>query len=146
VKDSRLGRLSQDLTALERATLVLRSWKDGREEDLSWRYTMPQSQGHEFNRPIELMNGVNVRLFPRQSHRSRMKPTFRCPASAFSRPADFYLEQHTSQAAHTKQPLCSEPGRVTLPDTTSSAGDGRASNPAAPHKARSGARDERGPF
>ena len=63
-KDSRLSRLSSALTAEERALLVLRSWKDGREEDPAWRLTMPEAQAREFNRFIRLMNGVNRNLLP----------------------------------------------------------------------------------
>ena len=63
-RDTRLDRLSDRLTAQERALLVLRSWKEGREEDWSWRWSMPAEQVPAFNRLIELMNGVNVRLLP----------------------------------------------------------------------------------
>jgi hypothetical protein len=63
-RDNRLDRLSSSLTAKERALLVLRSWKEGKEEEPSWRWAMPNDQAREFNRLIELMNGVNVRLRP----------------------------------------------------------------------------------
>jgi hypothetical protein len=43
---------------------VLRSWKEGKDEDMAWRYSMPWGQEGEFNRLIELMNGVNVHLAP----------------------------------------------------------------------------------
>jgi hypothetical protein len=61
-KDHRLDRLSETLTAKERAVLVLRSWKEGRDEDPSWRWSMPSSQGEDFNRYIGLMNGVNTKV------------------------------------------------------------------------------------
>ena len=67
-KDRRLSRLSSVLTAQERALLVLRSWKEGREEDPSWRSTMPDEQVLEFNRYIRLMNGVNRNLGPLLLH------------------------------------------------------------------------------
>lgn len=63
-RDNRLDRLSSSLTAKERAVLVLRSWKEGKDEEPSWRWAMPNDQAREFNRLIELMNGVNVRLQP----------------------------------------------------------------------------------
>lgn len=56
---ARLGKVSHTLAVKERALLVLRSWKEGREEDPAWRATMPEGQVHEFNRLIGLMNGVN---------------------------------------------------------------------------------------
>jgi hypothetical protein len=49
--DSRLSRLSP--------SLVLSAWKEGKEDDPSWRRTMPQEQAHEFNRYISLMNVAN---------------------------------------------------------------------------------------
>jgi hypothetical protein len=61
---NRVERLYDRLTARERAVLVLRSWKDGKDEDPAWRYSMPSDQTAEFNRLIELMNGVNVHLAP----------------------------------------------------------------------------------
>jgi hypothetical protein len=61
-KDNRLDRLSETLSAKERAVLVLRSWKDGKDEDPAWRRTMPSGQGSEFNHYIGLMNGVNTRI------------------------------------------------------------------------------------
>jgi hypothetical protein len=63
-KDSRLSKVSNVLTARERALLVLRSWKAGEDEDPAWRWRMPESQVHAFNRLIALMNGVNVHLKP----------------------------------------------------------------------------------
>jgi hypothetical protein len=36
-RDARLDRLTHTLTARKRGLLVLRSWKEGREEDRSWR-------------------------------------------------------------------------------------------------------------
>jgi hypothetical protein len=61
-KDHRLDKITETLTAKERALLVLRSWKEGAEEDPAWRRTMPTEQGREFNRYIGLMNGVNTRV------------------------------------------------------------------------------------
>ena len=58
----RLERLYPELSAKERALLVLQSWKEGQEEDPGWRLTMPPEQVPEFNRYIGLMNGVNRRL------------------------------------------------------------------------------------
>jgi len=58
----RLERLYPELSAKERALLVLQSWKEGREEEPGWRLTMPESQVLAFNRYIGLMNGVNRRL------------------------------------------------------------------------------------
>ena len=55
----RLGRLYPELTARERALLVLEAWKRGREEDPRVRKTMPDEQAPEFNRYIKLMNAVN---------------------------------------------------------------------------------------
>ena len=66
--DGRLSRLSSALTAKERALLVLRSWKEGKEEDPAWRYRMPDEQVLEFNRYIRLMNGVNRNLGPLLLH------------------------------------------------------------------------------
>ena len=63
-KDSRLDRLAESLTARERAVLILQAWKEGKREDRSWRWTMPDEQAVEFNRLIDLMNGVNIRLGP----------------------------------------------------------------------------------
>jgi hypothetical protein len=60
----RVERLYDRLTARERAIMVLRSWKEGKDEDMAWRYSMPWEQEGEFNRLIELMNGVNVHLAP----------------------------------------------------------------------------------
>lgn len=61
-RDARLDKLTHTLTARERGLLVLRSWKEGNDEDPAWRATMPEQQVHEFNRLIGLMNGVNTRL------------------------------------------------------------------------------------
>ncbi len=61
-KDHQLEKMFESLTAHERAVLVLRSWKEGKDEDPAWRRTMPSSQGSEFNHYIGLMNGVNTRI------------------------------------------------------------------------------------
>ena len=60
--DVRIQGISEGLTAQERALLVLRSWKEGKEEDRSWRATMPDDQVPAFNRLIHVMNGVNRNL------------------------------------------------------------------------------------
>ena len=60
--DSRLSRLAPALSARERAILVLNAWKEGKEDDPSWRRTMPQNQAHEFNRYIGLMNVANRQI------------------------------------------------------------------------------------
>lgn len=58
----RLDRLHDRLTARERAKLVLRAWKQGKDEDPWVTLTMPDHQAREYNRLITLMNGVNIRL------------------------------------------------------------------------------------
>ena len=60
--DARLNKLMPALTAKERAVLILRSWKEGVEEDPLWRSTMPRDQSSEFNRLISLMNVCNVNV------------------------------------------------------------------------------------
>jgi hypothetical protein len=57
--NQRLDRLYPALTAKDRALLVLRAWKADQEEDVAVRLTMPQSQAHEFNHYIHLMNAAN---------------------------------------------------------------------------------------
>ena len=47
------------LTAKERALLVLRSMKDGENEDPTWRWNMPDAQVPAFNRLMALLEGVN---------------------------------------------------------------------------------------
>ena len=63
-RDTRLDKLADNLTARERALLVLRSWKEGRDEDPAWRWRMPAEQFETFNRYVRLMHGVNYGLFP----------------------------------------------------------------------------------
>ena len=63
-KDARVDRLAEGLTAQERVVLILRAWKEDKEEDTSWRWTMPWDPVTDFNRLIDLMNGVNMRLAP----------------------------------------------------------------------------------
>ena len=58
----RLKKLAPALSATERAILILQSWKEGREEDPAWRYTMPRDQVEEFSRLIGLMNVANRHL------------------------------------------------------------------------------------
>ena len=61
---ARLDKLNNVLSAKERALLVLRSWKDGTEEEPRWRWTMLAEQTPAFNRYIGLMNAVNRALGP----------------------------------------------------------------------------------
>jgi hypothetical protein len=56
---NQLNRLSDGLTARERAILVLRSMKDKTNEDTAWR-RMPNEQVREFNRYIAMMNACNM--------------------------------------------------------------------------------------
>ncbi len=65
LRESRIDKLFPALTAKERAILVLGAWKQGEEEDPLVRREMPAEQGVEFNRLIDLMNGVNVDLATR---------------------------------------------------------------------------------
>ena len=62
ISTGRLYKLFLALTAKERALLVLKAWKEGGDEDRLVRSTMPDDQGPEFNRYIELMNAVNQRI------------------------------------------------------------------------------------
>lgn len=64
VLDRRLDKLTPALTATERATLVLQSWKREEREDPLIRQTMPPQQIDRFNQLIELMNAVNFDLAP----------------------------------------------------------------------------------
>ena len=48
-KDKRLSSLVSALTAKERALLVLRAWKEDKDEDPDWRRTMPPAQANNFN-------------------------------------------------------------------------------------------------
>jgi hypothetical protein len=61
-RESRLDRIYSGLTAVERATLVMKTWHDGSREDAGWRQTMPQRQGHAFNQHIYTMNAANLYL------------------------------------------------------------------------------------
>ncbi len=65
LRESRIDKLYPGLTAKERAVLVLKGWKQDTEEDPLVRRTMPAEQAPEFNRLIDLMNGVNVDLATR---------------------------------------------------------------------------------
>lgn len=58
-KKARLDKLCTALTAQERAILVLRSWKDGQDEDGQIRGTMPLGQVTELNAYIDLMHGIS---------------------------------------------------------------------------------------
>ena len=62
ILDSRLNRLIPTLTATERAVLVLRALKEKREEDPSWRATMPPDQTRVFSNLIGLMNACNIQV------------------------------------------------------------------------------------
>ncbi|HXF51199.1 MAG TPA: hypothetical protein VNM43_05925 [Dehalococcoidia bacterium] len=57
--ERRLERLYPALSARERAVLVLRAWKEGKEPDIAVRFTMPHGQAGEFNRLLGLLRGVN---------------------------------------------------------------------------------------
>lgn len=59
---SELNRIFQSVTARERATLILRAWKNKIPEDPLWRQAMPPDQREEFNRLISLMNVANGQL------------------------------------------------------------------------------------
>jgi hypothetical protein len=77
--DSRLSRLSPALSALERAILILNAWKEGKEEDPSWRRYMPADQTQAFNRYIGLMNvanrqfGIYIGLLARSAAELRLR-------------------------------------------------------------------------
>ena len=58
-KKGRLDKLCSALTAQERAILILRSWKEGHDEDPQLRRTMPLSQVTVFNAYIDLMHGIS---------------------------------------------------------------------------------------
>jgi hypothetical protein len=58
--EGRINKLYPELTARERAVLVLRAWKRDEREDPRIRNLMPGWQEREFNRYIDLMNGVNA--------------------------------------------------------------------------------------
>jgi hypothetical protein len=58
-KGRRLGKLYGALTARERAALVLRAWKEGREPALEVRLAMPPGQAEEYQRLLGLAVGVN---------------------------------------------------------------------------------------
>lgn len=64
MSEHRLDKLIPALNARERAKLVLKSLKEGSEEDPLIRSTTPTEQIEEFNDYIKLMNGVNLRLGP----------------------------------------------------------------------------------
>ena len=61
-REARMKGISEGLTAQERGLLVLRAWKEGKNEDWTWRSMMPAWQVRDFNRLIGLMNGVNQTL------------------------------------------------------------------------------------
>lgn len=60
--DGRLGRLYPALSARERAALVLRAWKEGREEEPELRATLPPGQAEEFHRLVALLHATNGTL------------------------------------------------------------------------------------
>jgi len=57
--EGRMNKLYPELTARERAVLILRASKEDKTEDARVRMTMPEGQVREFNRYIDLMNGAN---------------------------------------------------------------------------------------
>jgi hypothetical protein len=57
--EGRINKLYPELTARERAVLVLRAWKEDAREDSRVRTTMPESQYREFDSYIDLMNGTH---------------------------------------------------------------------------------------
>ena len=59
---ARLDKLWPLLSAKERGILVLKSLKTDEPEDYHIRTTIPNQQIPEFNRYIDLMNGVNTEL------------------------------------------------------------------------------------
>ena len=67
-RDRRLDKVTEVLTAKERAILVLRAWKEKRYDDPAWRSSMPSVQASEFNRLIRLMTGVSIGLGPLVIH------------------------------------------------------------------------------
>ena len=58
--DARLHKVMPTLSARERATLILRSWRAKEREDPSWRRTMPAEQAVLLNHLIGLMNACNI--------------------------------------------------------------------------------------
>lgn len=61
---TRSGKLFAALTARERAVLVLRAWKEGREPDPQIKATLPSGQITEYNGLIDLMNEVHGTVSP----------------------------------------------------------------------------------
>ena len=61
---TRSGKLFAALTAKERAILVLRAWKGGREPDPQIKATLPNDQITEYNGLIDLMNEVHGSVSP----------------------------------------------------------------------------------
>jgi hypothetical protein len=60
--DKRLNRVFPELTAKERALLILRAMKAGADEDPWVRATIPYRQAAEFNRLIEIINTMNTEM------------------------------------------------------------------------------------
>ena len=60
--EQRLERLAENLTAKERALLVLRALKEERPADPTWRSTMPEDQVEEFRGYLRRICGLNAGL------------------------------------------------------------------------------------
>ena len=60
--ERRLERLYPALSAKERAILVLKAWKEGKEPDLAVRFSMPLEQTGEYNHLLGLMTRANFDL------------------------------------------------------------------------------------
>ena len=61
---TRTDKLFSALSAKERAVMVLRAWKAGREPDPQIKATMPNDQITEYNGLIDLMNEVHGTVSP----------------------------------------------------------------------------------
>jgi hypothetical protein len=58
-EDQRLDRLFGELTAAERATMVLVSWKRGEEPDPQITYTLPDHQAREYTNLLRRLRALN---------------------------------------------------------------------------------------
>jgi hypothetical protein len=63
-RDARLNRLMPALSARERATMVLRNFKEKRSQDHRLGEGMTSAEAREYNRLIRLMNACNLELLP----------------------------------------------------------------------------------
>lgn len=59
---NRLDKVFATLSAQERATLVLRAYKEGRKEEPGIRESMPAAQSQEFNRHVAMIETMNTYL------------------------------------------------------------------------------------